>query len=78
MFSWIVGPAEHASLWSVPDIPLGILHFLSNFVTQDFIPVDLGACDRKLATQSLEGGVRHGLVVLADGRLRERSVDRGV
>lgn len=28
---------------------LSVLHLLANFVAQDLVPVDLGACHRKLA-----------------------------
>lgn len=48
------------------DPTLGVVHLFANFVTQDFIPVDLGACNRQLATQGLKGRVRHCLVVLID------------
>lgn len=52
------------------DPPLGILHLLANFVTQYLVPVDLCACDGKLPTQSLKGGVGHGLIVLTDCSLK--------
>lgn len=45
---------------------LSILHFFSNLVAEDFVPVDLGAGDGQLPAQGFESGVRHGLVVLAD------------
>ena len=48
---------------------LGVLHLLADLVAEDLVPVDLGACDWQLASQGLEGGVGHGLVVLTDGRL---------
>lgn len=63
---------ERVSL--VPDLALGILHLLANFVTQDLIPVNFSACDRQLATQGLEGGVRHSLVVLTDSSLEGKQV----
>lgn len=46
-----------------------VLHLLANFVGENLVPVDLGARDGQLAPQGLEGGVRHGLVALADGGL---------
>lgn len=67
---WVLSPLESESPWAAPYPPLGILHLLANFVTQDLIPVDLSACDRQLATQGLKGGVRHGLVVLTDCSLK--------
>lgn len=67
-----MGQVERMSPWSVPAPPLGILHLLANFVTQDLIPVDLSACDRQLTTQGLKSGVRHGLVVLTDCSLRAK------
>ena len=47
-------------------IALSVLHLLADLVAQNLVPVDLGACDRQLAAQGLEGGVRHGLVILTD------------
>lgn len=38
-------------------------------VADDLVPVDLRPGDWQLPPQGLEGGVRHGLVVLRDGAL---------
>jgi len=69
---WVVWPSGVcASLWPASHLlcPLSVLHLLANLVAEDLVPVDLGACDGQLATQGLEGGVRHCLVVLTDGSL---------
>ena len=61
------GPGECPSLGPEPAFTaLSVLHLLADLVAQDLVPVDFGARDRQLAAQGLEGGVRHGLVILAD------------
>lgn len=54
---------------SPPYRPLLVVHLLADLVAEDLVPVDLGAGDRQLSAQGFESGVRHGLVVLTDGRL---------
>ena len=49
--------------------PLLLLKLLAHAVRHNFAPVYLGARDGQLPPQGLEGGLAHGLVVLADGRL---------
>lgn len=52
--------------------PLSVLHLFANLVTEDLVPVDLGAGDRELSAQGFERGVGHGLIVLADGHLKNK------
>lgn len=39
------------------------LQLFADAVRHDFAPVDFRACDRQLATQRFERGIRHVLVV---------------
>jgi len=41
--------SSHAVVELVPSCFLSVLHLLANLVTEDLIPVDLGACHWKLA-----------------------------
>jgi len=50
---------------SLPDL-------LPNLISEDFVPIDLGASDRQLAPQSFKCRRRHRVVVVADGVLRKR------
>src|SRR3712207_851676 len=45
-----------------PSTPLLRAHITTHFVVFDFVPVDLGSCDRQSTSQSLECGVTHCLV----------------
>lgn len=70
----VLGPVTHVCLPGQSLTGrLGVLHLFADLVTEDLVPVDLSACDRQLAPQGLEGGLRHGLVVVADGDLRHRA-----
>lgn len=51
---------------------LSVLHLLADLIAEDLVPVNLGAGDRELSAQSFERGVRHGLVVLTDGHLKDK------
>ena len=43
------------------------VEFVAYFVAQNFVPIDLGARHGELASERLERGVRHRLIVLIDG-----------
>lgn len=46
-----------------------LFEFFANRIGDNFVPIDLGSRDGELSTECFEGGLRHGLVVLANGRL---------
>ena len=50
------------------------LELLADAVGDDLVPVNLCSSHRKLSSQSLECGLRHGLIVLADTGLTKKTI----